>query len=81
MNRTIMIWAFEDAPKALRDLSEHGGDEDGIALLPPGYSLSRPDDPHLPDHFPYWLDRLWEHTHPQYKKLEDGSIVVIWAHA
>lgn len=30
----IHVWPFYDAPKALRDLSPHGGDEDWLALVP-----------------------------------------------
>ena len=33
----IRIWAFENAPEDLRDLSTQGGDEDWVALIPPVY--------------------------------------------
>ncbi len=33
----IKVWRFDDAPEEYRALSEHGGDEDWVALLPPGY--------------------------------------------
>jgi len=33
----IKIWKFEDAPKALRDLSSRGGHEDLLILIPPEY--------------------------------------------
>jgi hypothetical protein len=30
----IRVWPFHDAPEALRALSDHGGDEDWLALIP-----------------------------------------------
>ncbi len=30
----IRVWRFRFAPKHLRDLSRHGGDEDWLALVP-----------------------------------------------
>jgi hypothetical protein len=33
----IMLWRFSDAPKEFRDLSNHGGDEDWLLLVPPEY--------------------------------------------
>lgn len=30
----ICVWRFEDAPSELRELSEHGGDEDWLAVFP-----------------------------------------------
>lgn len=32
--KSIRIWSFKDAPEELRALSENGGDEDWIALIP-----------------------------------------------
>lgn len=31
----IRVWRFEDAPEELKALSNHGGDEDWLALIPP----------------------------------------------
>lgn len=31
----ILVWEFDDAPERFRRLSEHGGDEDWVALIPP----------------------------------------------
>lgn len=42
----IKVWRFEDAPKRLRELSRHGGDEDWLALIPPS----------LTDKFIGWLE-------------------------
>jgi hypothetical protein len=33
----IRVWAFKEAPKQFKDLSTNGGDEDWVALVPPGY--------------------------------------------
>ena len=33
--KAILVWRFEDAPKEFRDLSDNGGDEDWVALVPP----------------------------------------------
>jgi hypothetical protein len=33
-DKTITIWPFEDAPQEMRDLSQHGGDEDWVAFVP-----------------------------------------------
>ena len=35
--RPIRVWRFEDANPQLQALSEHGGDEDWIVEVPPGY--------------------------------------------
>jgi len=63
----IMVWEFADAPEVFRRLSGHGGDEDFIALLPPGVA-------HLPDWFTTWRD-VKRVTFP------DGSVLLIAAHA
>ena len=31
----ILVWRFEDAPKHLQELSDNGGDEDWLAVVPP----------------------------------------------
>lgn len=41
----IRIWDFRDAPKDLKALSDNGGDEDWLALVPPCYR----------DRDPLWL--------------------------
>ncbi len=33
-NQVILVWRFEDAPEAYRELSPHGGDEDWLAYVP-----------------------------------------------
>jgi len=32
----VFMWSFRNAPEHLQQLSPHGGDEDWIALVPPG---------------------------------------------
>jgi hypothetical protein len=74
-SKAILVWAWDDAPKELQALSTHGGDEDGIALLPPGMATNL-------DNVPWWLERMWDTsasaTHYQ---TSDGAPVIIWAHA
>lgn len=42
----IRVWAWRDAPQELRVLSNHGGDEDWVAAIPPeAYNRD-----------PYWAD-------------------------
>lgn len=36
MTDAILVFPFYDAPAALMALSRHGGDEDWLALVPPG---------------------------------------------
>lgn len=68
-NNVILVWNFEDAPEALRKLSHHGGDEDGICWIPAGV------------YKPYWIEKLWNiFGEPDYVNFTDGQ-VVIWAHA
>jgi hypothetical protein len=71
--RMIRVWRFADAPESLRAQSEHGGDEDWLALVP--VALAEADIG--------WLDsgtafgRSDVTRHPQ----QDGSVVYIGAHA
>lgn len=67
----IKVWRFEDAPARLRDLSDHGGDEDWLAVVPA----------HLAEEYISWMEsgfgvcRISEH------RLPDGRVVRIGAHA
>lgn len=69
--KSIMVWPFYDAPGELRCLSEHGGDEDWVALVPK--DMDRPS----------WMESeglfgcagVSEHCY------EDGRTVHIGAHA
>lgn len=68
----IRIWRFRDAPLSLKELSNHGGDEDWLALIPPKLA-----DVYIP-----WLEENSQFgccavsTH----ELADGSVVKIGSH-
>ena len=65
----IVVWPWEQAPMFVRQLSEHGGDEDGAAWIPRKVKE------------PYWLEKLWAHYgEPDRYQFSDGMLV-IWAHA
>lgn len=73
----IKVWAFHEAPEELRALSEHGGDEDWLAIVPP-YFYKGWRNP------PVWLERgsfgcagIDKHNHPTLP----GWKVYIGAHA
>ena len=69
--KAILVWSFYDAPGELRCLSNHGGDEDWVALVPENMSQ------------PSWMDSgtnfgccdVSDH------QLPDGRNVHIGAHA
>ena len=69
--KSIIVWEFYDAPGELRCLSNHGGDEDYVALVPKGGNV------------PSWMDSgtafgccdVSEHPY------DDGRTVFIGAHA
>ena len=69
---TICVWEWDRAPQALKDLSTHGGDEDGVAVIPPSYS-----------EIPYCISKLWSsgYIDPQIITASDGTRIVIWAHS
>ncbi len=70
MNKTISVWDFHDAPEEFRRMSTHGGDEDGVALIPAAVTE------------PHWLERLWSAYGDEDRVLlPDGSMVIIWAHS
>lgn len=66
----IVIWKWWDAPGELRALSEHGGDEDWVALLPDEDTPSW-----MESGGPFAVCRL------QVEPLGDGRFVAIGAHA
>lgn len=68
----ILVWRFEDAPEEFRKLSQHGGDEDYLAVMPADYN----------GYTPMWLEYgsfgvcdIEQHI------LEDGRRVFIGAHS
>jgi hypothetical protein len=46
MKEPIVVYRFEDAPENLQKLSDNGGDEDWLAIVPP----------HLKDAWLGWMD-------------------------
>jgi hypothetical protein len=69
----IKVWRFHDAPPEYKELSNHGGDEDWLALVPPGYSnewISWAEDGS-----PFGCCSVSRH------ELANGSYVLIGAHS
>lgn len=72
----IRVWSFYDAPEELRNLSNHGGDEDWLALIPPSLA-----DSYIPwmeaGHAGFGVCDVSTHQHPELP----GFVVKIGAHA
>lgn len=75
MPRMIKVWRFEDAPEEYRKLSENGGDEDWLALIPAEMS----------NEYIGWCDPVigtdFGCCDISDYKLPDGSLVRIGSHA
>jgi len=68
----ICVWEFYKAPPALRELSQHGGDEDWLAWVPNGND----------DMQPMWTEaNAFGCAGVDDATLGDGSRVYIGAHA
>lgn len=69
----LVVWRFEDAPQYLQDLSDHGGDEDWLALL----------SPTLKDEWIPWMESgsSFGVCRVSRYELTDGSVVAIGAHS
>jgi hypothetical protein len=69
--KSIIIWKWWDAPGELRCLSDHGGDEDWVALLPPDIEQ------------PSWMESgsSFGCCSVSETPYEDGRIVFIGAHS
>jgi hypothetical protein len=65
-----LVWRFRDAPGELAALSDHGGDEDWVILMPEG------------ENHPWMFDgsRVLGESFSRYP-LPDGRLVTIYAHA
>lgn len=72
MNEPILVWRFADAPEEFRALSEHGGDEDWVAVVP--VALRHAWIPWL-EFGPFGVCDISEHL------LADGRKVCIGAHS
>lgn len=71
--RAIQVWRWKDAPQEFRALSQHGGDEDWVALVPKelaDYPISW-----MEDGTAFGWCSVDSHT------LESGDVVRIGAHA
>lgn len=67
----IQIWKFDQAPSIYKEMSNSGGDEDWIALIPPAlfeYGL------------PFWLESMDSMHRPQVYAIAMGYKVVIASH-
>jgi hypothetical protein len=72
--KAILVWSFYDAPKTLQELSDHGGDETWLALIPP----EKKND------WIGWMDEgsafgcasITEHEHPDFP----GYLIKIGSH-
>jgi hypothetical protein len=65
----IRVWVWDDAPEEYRNLSQHGGDETWVALVPPGLS-----------ELPYWIESKHFGQTGSMDVLPDGSTLCIGAH-
>jgi hypothetical protein len=74
-DKCIKIWSWDNAPDYLKNLSEHGGDEDWVAVLPPSYQEQY--IPFLEDGSSFGYCEVSRHEHPRLK----GYQVRIGAHA
>lgn len=72
----IQVWRFHEAPAGLQTLSRHGGDEDWLAVVPPGWDGGDGDKPAwMSSNTPFGYCEVSAHHQP------DGSVVYIGAHA
>lgn len=82
MNNAITIWQWQDAPEALRKLSDNGGDEDWVAVVPAALADAWAA---LADAWIPWVDEgsrfgccdVSEYPHPDLP----GHVVKIGSHA
>lgn len=72
MAQPIRVWRFADAPEKYRKLSEDGGDEDWLAVVPKALS-----------EVPPWMGEgtSFGCCSVSERKLPNGDILVIGAHA
>lgn len=59
----IRIWRWEDSPEELKALSNHGGDEDWVALIPP--KLVNEYIGFLEEGTSFGYCSVSEHSHPE----------------
>lgn len=76
-NEPIMIWEFHRAPESLRALSEHCGDEDYLAVVPPRFFQGWGSPPAWLEYGEFGCAGIDKHDHP----TKPGYKVFIGAHA
>lgn len=76
-SRRVVVYRFQDAPDELRALSQNGGDEDWLALIPP--SLCNIHIPWLEEGTPFGYCCVDSYPHPS--PFFRGWRVVIGSHA
>ena len=74
-HNAITIWRWQDAPLALRNLSQNGGDEDWVAVVPP--ALAEAWIPWMDEGSSFGCCDVSEYTHPELP----GHVVKIGSHA
>lgn len=70
----IWVWRFEDAPEEYRKMSNNGGDEDWLAVVPPSF-LKELWIPWLQEGSPFGVCDVQIYT------LETGHQVYIGSHS
>jgi len=69
----VKLWLWKHAPQSLKELSENGGDEDYVVLIPPRL---------VDAWFPFFEEGTsFGCCHVQEHILEDGSKVLIGCHS
>ena len=84
MTKPIQVWRFHDAPAELRALSDHGGDEDWLALIPEYFVGEAWVDAAMSDEYPHPHNMAMQEfgcSSISIHELPDGSQVRIGAHA
>lgn len=79
IDKTIKIWAFDDAPEEYKNLSKNGGDEDWLAYVPVYYATEYSPIPFFLDDESFGCCSV-----DQYKVIKKGKrigTVVIGCHA
>lgn len=77
--KPILVWRFPDAPQEYKDRSQHGGDEDWLAVVPASFYTNAEED--WQD--PYWLQGSGRFGPCEISRevLPDGDVLFIGAHA
>lgn len=67
----MIIWPFNEAPKVYQEMSQSGGDEDWVALIPPNFNKG---------YLPFWLESLDSGRNPEHYKIAEGYEIIIGSH-